>query len=381
MSADRILEAPVEQTVADIAARHRIDCPVLDRDGMTSSGIEDVPLDVSHERRYADRSGPVTRPGSRVTYCVPFQGDPEVFHLRSSTVTVSPLAADVRNGEVCVTYHERAVESPEEVARLTARADDLFSRIDGLLGSAAADIESANERMEAGVRTQLEARRSKILRERELEQHLGVPLTRSGPTARRLAIEIPRRPAFETPLKRQASGPYVPEPSLTDGQFEALLGDLHRICRALEAMSGLLASLDEEQVRDAVALSLNTAYGEVGREQFRRRGKTDLHVPAGDGDAFIAELKQWKGAAACTRALDQLFGYVTWRDTHTALLLIIRNKDVTAAVASAMDAIRAHPLYLRDGPVVSGVPTFMLHKEGDPDREVRLALLHAAEHA
>lgn len=46
-------------------------------------------------------------------------------------------------------------------------------------------------------------------------------------------------------------------------------------------------------------------------------------------------------------ALKQLFGYLVWRDTKAAILLFIRNKDVTAVIDNAIAKIKEHPNHKR----------------------------------
>jgi hypothetical protein len=40
-------------------------------------------------------------------------------------------------------------------------------------------------------------------------------------------------------------------------------------------------------------------------------------------------------------ALEQLFSYLVWRDTKAAILLFIRNVDITAMIEKAIDRIKA----------------------------------------
>jgi hypothetical protein len=49
-------------------------------------------------------------------------------------------------------------------------------------------------------------------------------------------------------------------------------------------------------------------------------------------------------------ALEQLFSYLVWRDTKAAVLLFIRNVDITAVIEKAIDRIKQHPYYKRTRP-------------------------------
>jgi hypothetical protein len=74
--------------------------------------------------------------------------------------------------------------------------------------------------------------------------------------------------------------------------------------------------------------------------------------------------------------VDQLLGYLTWRDTKAALVLFIRDDDVTTVLAKARATIEEHPNFKWPGQIRTEERVdFVLHAHGDPDREIRLALL------
>jgi hypothetical protein len=71
-----------------------------------------------------------------------------------------------------------------------------------------------------------------------------------------------------------------------------------------------------------------------------------------------------------------LFDYLVWRDTKAAILLFIRNADVTTAIDKAVNKIEEHPNLKRRGPSQTEERhDFVMHPHGDPSREIHLALL------
>ena len=107
--------------------------------------------------------------------------------------------------------------------------------------------------------------------------------------------------------------------------------------------------MPEESLRDVLLVVLNNQFGPAGGETFSRSGKTDILIPyqGESGVVFIAECKWWHGSAKFTRAIDQLLGYLTWRDTKAALVLFIDRLDATAAITKAAASIEAHPIFKR----------------------------------
>jgi hypothetical protein len=77
-----------------------------------------------------------------------------------------------------------------------------------------------------------------------------------------------------------------------------------------------------------------------------------------------------------TEALEQLLSYLVWRDTKAALLLFIRQQNVTVAIGRATNAIQDHRCFKAMGTHhTEGRIDFVLHAIGDPNREIHLALL------
>lgn len=75
-------------------------------------------------------------------------------------------------------------------------------------------------------------------------------------------------------------------------------------------------------LRDHFLLQLNGHYeGGATGETFNASGKTDILIRAENRNVFIAECKFWRGKKAFDEAIDQLLGYLTWRDSKCALIV------------------------------------------------------------
>ena len=147
---------------------------------------------------------------------------------------------------------------------------------------------------------------------------------------------------------------------------------------ALERTPSMTANLDEEKIRDLLLVLLNAQFeGAAAGEVFNAAGKTDILIRAGDRNVFIAECKIWKGPKTIRDALGQLLSYLTWRDTKAALLLFIRTGEPTTIITKSITEIEGHTNYKRTrGTAEDGERyDFILHANGDPNREIRLAFL------
>lgn len=114
------------------------------------------------------------------------------------------------------------------------------------------------------------------------------------------------------------------------------------------------------------------------------RARPDILVRDGDRNLFIGECKIFDPKnkqsvdQVVTSALDQLLGYLTWRDTKAALLLFIRDANVSAIVDKAFAAISSHPNHKRPGRISTEERhDYVLHANGDTNRKIHLAFLPA----
>ncbi len=136
--------------------------------------------------------------------------------------------------------------------------------------------------------------------------------------------------------------------------------------------------MTEERIRDLLLMFLNAVFeGAAAGEVFNASGKTDILIRAEDRNVFIAECKIWAGPAKFREAIDQLLGYLTWRDTKAALILFIRAGKTSEVIAKAIAEIEGHPNFKYTvTPREDGERhDFVLHPTNDPDQEIRVALL------
>ena len=96
----------------------------------------------------------------------------------------------------------------------------------------------------------------------------------------------------------------------------------------------------------------------------------------GNHNIFIAECKYWSGTKGLADTIDQLFGYVTWRDTKTAIIKFVDRKNFTAIVEEATKTMGAHPLLVRQ-PKKEGDTRFRytLKHPDDPKRLITMTML------
>ena len=84
--------------------------------------------------------------------------------------------------------------------------------------------------------------------------------------------------------------------------------------------------------------------GQATGETFRREGKTDIRIEDDNRAAFVAECKIWHGKSGLHGALDQLLGYLTWRDCKAALVMFnLNNAGFTELQTKLPAEMAEHP--------------------------------------
>ncbi len=60
---------------------------------------------------------------------------------------------------------------------------------------------------------------------------------------------------------------------------------------------------------------------------------------------FVAECGIWKGSKQFLGKIDQLLSYLTWRDSKTALICFIRNKEFGTVIDTIKNTIHSHSCF------------------------------------
>ncbi len=374
VSAPEILSRAPEHLAEELCETFRIDPPVI-RESDIQASQEEAQVDVSQDpqRFILDRSGPFHLPGTRVSFHVPFDGDPELFGARPSSFTLSPPRADVRDGELVFSYQRvdhdaQAVKA--EFQRELAQVRQYLSWVQN-------DVASFNESLRAEAMQRIERRREKLLKDQGVVSQLGYPLRRREGAPRTYTVPaVRRRPR----IARSARGdkPLVPEPTLELAEYNSIISIIDGMVKVMERSPAAFKSMREEDMRTHFLVQLNGQYeGQATGETFNNSGKTDILVRADNKNIFVAETKFWTGPKGLVEALDQLLGYATWRDGKLSLIIFNRRKNLSAVIAQVPNVVRSHPCFRRDVAYEhEGTGwRFVVHHPNDPDRELLLTVL------
>jgi hypothetical protein len=343
---NRLLNSNVDDLVKYFVDKYRIEVPELDETGMQAEQKE-AKRDVSNDptrMAYLMRSGPVHVVGTDVVVEVPFSGDAAMFKVQPSTYSRSPPQGEVRGDMLIFRIWTDKPQSEEVRAQL----DGWLTGVRQYLQWQRDTFRGFNESLAGLARTAITQRRDKLLASQNLVAGLGIPLKRRpDPPATYTAPEVKRKLAPRLPPA--SAGKFKPDPFLEEAEYQYILSVIEDMVKVMERSPKAFHDCDEEALRTHFLVPLNGHYeGHATGETFNYEGKTDILIRSGGRNIFVAECKIWGGPARLTETIDQLLGYLTWRDSKAAILIFNRNKDFSKVLAAIPGTMTAHPNFHRD---------------------------------
>ena len=369
-----ILSKSPDQLTDEFVDEFRINPPVL-READIQASQEETEIDVSQDpmRHIRDRSRPFYRRGTKVSFHVPFDGNPDLFGARPSRYTLNPPRAEVRDGELVFSY----ARLDHDALAVKAEFESELASTRKWLSWIQNQVVSFNGSLRTKVKQQIERRREKLLKDQGMVSQIGYPLRRREGVPRTYTVPTTRRrPRVTSPARGET--PFVPEPALEMAEYEHIISIVDGMVHVMERSPAAFISMKEEDMRTHFLVQLNGQYqGQATGETFNYSGKTDILIRSEDKNIFVAETKFWDGSRAFLAALDQLLGYATWRDCKLALIVFNRRKHLSGVLNQIQKAVQSHLCFRREIEYEHGGTgwRFVLHRPNDPDRELLLTVL------
>lgn len=168
-----ILARPIDELVAELIEKFRLDVPVLDREHIVEFLPEEVDVDISHDpARVIMTRGPHYVEGARLRIGIPFLGEAALFRYGTSPYN-SPIEGNVDDEEHLVLLSYQA-EHPDP-AVVKQDFDNRIGQISNTLDMVRGHTTEWNEReLPNLVRNHLSERRTKLAKNQNLS--LGYPM-------------------------------------------------------------------------------------------------------------------------------------------------------------------------------------------------------------
>jgi hypothetical protein len=304
---------------------------------------------------------------------VPYTGDPKFFGLRAESFDTNPPEASVEQDALVVEFSEHG-RTWEAVAREFSRFRTSVEKHLGwqrmLWGNLDAEIEAVARQALGKRRDEARALKRnssaiadalgfKLIERKDEKKIFSAPVARKSIPPMPNAAEISRQPFLERKF------------------YESVIGTIDGAGRSIERSASSLRGRDEESLRDILLVALNGQFENAAHgEAFNKAGKTDIVIRHDKGNLFIGECKIWRGAKEFAQAIDQLFGYMTWRDTKAALIVFNRNRDFSRVIEEMRKVAQAHLAFL-DGPRATSESAFEVtfKNPSDADKKITVTVM------
>jgi hypothetical protein len=337
---------------------------------LRDQGVSHPPIEITNIDVWGS---PVPISGFRYAIEVPFKGASGLFNHQPDTYDVDKPNAQLNShglhGSLIFTRIATAEVTKDE---LSASFETELQKVRKYIDFQARQLDPFNASLKDKASRIVDGRRERLLKARHiaaslgypLKQRLGAPLTYVSPMVRRK-------------ISTKASGTFQPEPAIEEAEYQNILRIIENMSFVMERNPRVFATAPEETIRDHYLVQLNGQYeGSATGETFNGSGDTDILVRDGNANLFIAECKIWHGQKQFTAAIDQLLGYVTWRDTKTAIIVFNHNVETTPVVETIVTTIKAHSNYKRDAKLEN--PTRLravFGRPGDSAREIIVTVI------
>lgn len=302
------------------------------KQGKIQKSIEPFFRDYSG-RKYVEVDGVIAE------FYYPYTGDSNLFKCRASTFSVSGYPEITVNNETFSFHIECSISEMNN----TNAKDNLLKNLEHALKDIKEGISYANNDVIA-FNNSLKQQALKSLEEKKkkVEAFFNIATMFEVPIEKKeyAQTHIPLRRNIVPITKHYESSNYY---GITDSDYKDILDSIKHTGSTYERTPSSYETLHEEDLRNILLAALNATYkGDATGETFRNKGKTDICIEGENRAAFVAECKMWTGKKGVGEAIDQLDGYLTWRDCKTALIYFVRRKDFLKTLESAEVALRAY---------------------------------------
>jgi len=341
---------------------------------MNESEIIHPPHPIKIEKHSLLDRGPIFIDGYQFNIEYTFTRAPLLFNLRPTTRTMIVNEITVDNHSYTVSFQfEVDNQDKKEFKRVKNETyKNSFSNVCYINN----DAEKWNNNLDSLIETKFHSIKQNLLSENKFFEEIQVKVDSdtntifTAPTVRKVIIPRP------IPKKKSTKG----SPTINPEMYNDILKVLNEVGRSMERKPSTYKGKDEEGIRDHLLTFLETRYDATTAtgETFNKSGKTDILLKYKDGtNLFVAECKWWKGSSEFHKAINQLFNnYLTWRDSKTALLIFVKNKEITPVITKIKDEAPNHQYFIKEMDTDNESSfSYIFHFPDDKDKLIQLEIM------
>jgi len=372
-SEDYILNVSEVEFAEFLIQSHIIDFPKLDFENVFIESYEkDIPAE--HFPRTYDVYRGKTYKRDVIVYHIPYSGSIYVLRNRAGSFSLSgSIDVGVKNGCIMTEIINFNNDTESIKREFESHKKYILSDYEYLKN----DCQRFNNEILDYTINKIKERKKILLAKKDLLSSLGVPLKRKENVAETFSIPKPKlRTKVRIEPQIHEKG-FKPEPTLSNENYQEILKIINDVGKNFERMPSTFSKKGEEDLRDHILLILdpNFEFGSASGETFNKKGKTDILLKYDSDVVFISECKFWAGKSQYLSTIDQLLGYLTFRNSKTSLIIFVRNKDMSGVISTISEITETHPNYIRtEKPNGETWWNYIFHINEDRNREINLGV-------
>lgn len=237
------------------------------------------------------------------------------------------------------------------------------------------DIDKYNNDLDKKITVIFDDKKTKYYLQKKIIDDFQIPLKKNKVT------KIAVKPTLRTKIKVQipeSNNKFITEPYINEDTYKEIITLIHDSCKNIERMPSLFGERKENDLRDFILFVLdpNFALGSATGETFNNKGKTDIMLKYNSTNIFVAECKIWHGVNEYFKAIDQLLGYLTWRDSKSALIIFVKQIDISGIIKKIEKETEKHKNYISfKNKSTDGVYSFRFNLSTNNKKEISLTVM------
>lgn len=309
-------------------------------------------------------------------YHIPFEGDINFFRLQPGAGRlIWSQDTFIQDKFICfevINFYDDSEEIKKEAGKIIENIKKNYLVL-------RSECDNFNSNLEVLIKDILLQVKKTHLKNQSFRASLGVPLKKKENIAETFAVPRPKiREKVKVTKPEIIEKAFEIDPTLDEENYLEILKIINDVGKNFERMPSTFKDKDEESLRDHILLVLEPNFegGTATGETFNKSGKTDILLRYESSNVFVAECKFWKGEKNYLKAIDQLLEYLTWRDSKTALIIFVKNRDLSSILGKILETTKSHTNYKEFIDKTSDTWfNFILHLTGDSNREIKLAVM------
>lgn len=345
----------IEEYLSCIEQQYSLQTPKISEDEIQVEEPRKRPVTIpSHYRTSRNRESSID--GVAIKVLIPVEGETDLFRYRPNQHFLNFIQANIRPNCIEIEYHIPIDES--KTFKLQSSLGQELSQIKQWLDFMDKDIQTFNKNIRSHARPCIDRKIQNYKSINTLISNIPYPIKkREGLPETFVSPQVRRKPKVTRPTVDERK--FKPEPTLENEEYNHILKICSDMALVMERSPSAFIRMGEEDLRTHFLVHLNGHYqGQATGETFNSIGKTDILIRDDNQNIFISECKYWHGEKGYIETIDQLLGYVTYRDTKTAIFVFVKNKDFSGVLSKIQKVTPTHDNF------VSHVNSYKPHLEG-----------------